>query len=192
MLFHPRFEDSRANRILSEARSDFEHITFHDLYEAYPDFNIDIPFEKHLVEAHDLLIWQHPFYWYSCPPMLKQWLDLVLEYGWAYGRNGNSLKGKSVLQVVTVGGSTEVYQHSGRNRFTVRELLRPFDQTAYLCQMHYLPPFVVFGSNRLNQDELSEYGLLLKQWVERISDPNSDLNLLNGEYLQDTQNLVHG
>ena len=55
------------------------------MYEKYPDFNIDVDYEKKLLEKNQIIIWQHPFYWYSAPPLLKQWIDLVLEFGWAYG-----------------------------------------------------------------------------------------------------------
>ncbi len=50
-------------------------VTACDMYELYPDFNIDVEAEK----AHDLIISQHPRYWFSCPPLMKQWIDLVLE-----------------------------------------------------------------------------------------------------------------
>ena len=63
-------------------------VTFHDLYELYPDFDVQVEQEQELLISHDMIILQHPFYWYSCPPLLKQWIDLVLEHGWAYGKEG--------------------------------------------------------------------------------------------------------
>ena len=70
-------------RPLRDAAAANPRVTVHDLYEAYPDFDIDA--EQRLLEAHDIVIFQQPFYWYSVPPLIKQWCDLVLEHGWAYG-----------------------------------------------------------------------------------------------------------
>ncbi|MEM1120814.1 MAG: NAD(P)H-dependent oxidoreductase [Bacteroidota bacterium] len=158
LLFaHPRFEQSRANKALIRQIRNREGVTFHDLYEHYPDFYIDIPFEKKLLEQHEVIIWHHPFYWYSCPPLMKQWIDLVLEYGWAYGPSGHALKGKQCLQIITTGGSREVYCSEGRNRYSINEFLRPFEQTARLCQMNYLSPFAVMGTHKLTAEDLDKF-----------------------------------
>jgi glutathione-regulated potassium-efflux system ancillary protein KefG len=154
LFAHPRLERSRANAAMIKHIPRNEHITFHDLYEHYPDFNVDVNREKELLMNHDIIVWHHPFYWYSCPPLLKQWVDMVLELGWAYGPGGQRLKGKMVFNAITSGGTREVYRNEGHNRFTVQELLRPWDQTAYLCKMLYLPPFAVQGTHKLNADEL--------------------------------------
>lgn len=158
LLFaHPRFERSRVNKALIEKVRRKEGVTFHDLYERYPDFNIDVVMEKSLLAKHDIIIWHHPFYWYSCPPLLKQWIDVVLEYKWAYGPEGNALQGKQVMSVITTGGTTKVYCAEGANNYPVNEFLRPFEQTARLCGMEYLPPFAVMGTHSLPENELNEY-----------------------------------
>jgi glutathione-regulated potassium-efflux system ancillary protein KefG len=186
LFFHPRFEDSKANSILLKELSSLNDITVKDIYELYPDFNIDIEREKQAMEDHDIIIWMHPFYWYSCPPLMKQWIDLVLEIGWAYGPNGNKLKNKWLFQVITTGGGFEVYQKTGRNRFTFRELLAPFDQTAHLCQMHYLPPFMVPSASRQQASDLIEYGEKLKEILILLKHPKLDLQkLLSLDYLNE-------
>ncbi len=163
---HPLFEKSRANKILLNAYQSNKYITIHDLYEQYPEFNINIKHEKELLLAHSLIIWHHPFYWYSCPPLLKQWIDMVLEVGWAYGPGGSALQGKHILQVITTGGSEQAYQKTGNNRYTIREFLRPFEQTAYLCKMNYLPPFAVQGTHRLLVEELGQQAENLRQFLD--------------------------
>jgi len=157
LFSHPKFEKSRANTILVDKIKDLEGITFHDLYEVYPDFQIDVAYEKELLNAHDIIIWHHPFYWYSCPPLMKQWIDLVLEFGWAYGPEGNALRSKTCLNVITTGGKKEVYCSQGSNSFTVNEFLRPFEQTAILCGMTYFPPFAVMGTHLLTDVEIHEH-----------------------------------
>jgi glutathione-regulated potassium-efflux system ancillary protein KefG len=138
LFAHPALEKSRIHRTLIRNLPELPGLTFHDLYEAYPSFNIDVQYEQSLLRAHDIIIWQHPFFWYSTPALLKQWEDLVLQHGWAYGAAGTALKGKYLLSIITAGGGASAYQHQGYNRFTIRELLTPLEQTATLCKMTYL------------------------------------------------------
>jgi glutathione-regulated potassium-efflux system ancillary protein KefG len=56
----------------------------------------------------------------------------VLEYGFAYGEGGTTLRGKKFLSAITMGGGEKAYSRDGYNRYTIRELLVPFEQTARL------------------------------------------------------------
>lgn len=163
LLAHPVLERSRIHSRLINHVQHLEGLTVHDLYEKYPDFNVDVKAEQKLLLDHDIIIWQHPFYWYSAPPLLKQWLDLVLTHGWAYGKGGDMLKGKAVMNAISCGGSENAYREEGRNRFTVRELLAPFDQTAYLCGMKYLPPFIIHDTYKLQQADMDMYAIQYEQ-----------------------------
>jgi len=169
LFAHPRFEKSRVNRALLSALPVSDALTLHDLYELYPDYNIDIEAEKQLLLTHDILIWHHPFYMYSAPAILKQWLDLVLEYGWAHGDGGDFLKDKTAFNVITTGGTREAYRRDGFNRFTIREFLRPFEQTARLCKMIYLPPFAVQGTYRLTDAELARHAVDYRFLLQQLS-----------------------
>lgn len=171
LLFaHPALERSRVHTRLLRQLPDDERITFHDLYEAYPDFDIDVPREQALLSAHDVIVFQHPFFWYSTPPLLKQWEDLVLEHGWAYGRQGRALRGKHVVHVISAGGREQAYQHGGHNRFTITELLAPIIQTTHLCGMHWLPPFVIHGTHRLTLEEIEAHALDYRAFLTRLAD----------------------
>lgn len=147
LFAHPRYESSVVNKELLESIEDLPFVTIHDLYEVYPDFDVDAKAEQKLLLEHDVIVWHHPFHWYSAPPLMKQWIDLVLEFGWAYGPGADKLTGKIFFNALTAGGAYEVYQHEGRNRFTIREFLTPFEQTAVLCHGIYFPPFVVHAAN---------------------------------------------
>ncbi len=151
LFAHPALQKSRVNRHLATAARQVPGVTFHDLYEVYPDFQIDVPREQEQLLAHDVIVFQHPFYWYSAPALLKEWLDLVLEYGFAYGPTGTRLQGKSLLSAITTGGSAHAYTREGHNHFTMRELLAPFEQTARLCGMTWLDPFVIHHASRLGE-----------------------------------------
>jgi len=157
LFAHPRFEQSKTNRALLADVGRIAGVTLHDLYEEYPDFNINIERERALLQDHSIILWHHPFYMYSAPALLKQWMDVVLEYGWARGSKGNAVKGKTAGNVLTVGGTRQVYAHGKLHRFTIREFLVPFEQSADLCKMQYLPPFVVHGTHLLTEMQHRQY-----------------------------------
>jgi glutathione-regulated potassium-efflux system ancillary protein KefG len=175
LFAHPALQKSRVNRILIEGVRELDGVTVHDLYEAYPDFDIDVAREQRLLSTHDLIVFHHPFFWYSTPAILKEWQDLVLEHGWAYGSQGNALRGKSMLSVLTTGGREVAYQPDGYNRFTIRELLRPIEQTAYLCGMDYLPPFVVHGTHRMTGPEMRDHARDYRKTIVALRDGDLDL-----------------
>jgi glutathione-regulated potassium-efflux system ancillary protein KefG len=179
LLFaHPAFERSRVHRRLLGAVADLPGVTLHDLYESYPDFDIDVPREQQLLAAHDVVVLQHPLFWYSTPALVKQWEDLVLEHGWAYGSGGTALRGKRLLSAISTGGPEPAYRREGLNRFTVRQLLAPLEQTARLCGMEYLPPFLVYGTHRLEEDRIEARGADYRRLLEALRDDEVDLDAL--------------
>jgi len=155
LFAHPRPRQSVVQRAMLAAIRDLPDVTVRDLYAVYPDFMIDAPREQALLVEHDVLVLQHPLYWYSSPAIVKEWLDIVLQEGWAYGPRGTRLHGKFLLNALSTGGPTEAYHSKGRNRFAIRELLAPFDQTAYLCGMGWLEPFVIHAGRKLDAATLS-------------------------------------
>jgi glutathione-regulated potassium-efflux system ancillary protein KefG len=70
LFAHPALERSRVNRALLRAVQGTPAVTLHDLYETYPDLQIDVGREQALLLAHDVFVFQHPFYWYSVPSIL--------------------------------------------------------------------------------------------------------------------------
>lgn len=175
LFAHPRLERSRSNKALLRRLPADPGVTFHDLYEHYPDFNVDIAREQRLLIAHDIIVLHHPIYWYSVPPLLKQWIDLVLAFGWAYGPGGNALRGKCWFHAISSGGSAEAYTKEGFHGSTIGEFFRPLQRTATLCGMRWLPPFAVFGTNKLGDAELERlsfaYGRLLTGLADGTIDP---------------------
>lgn len=183
---HPALEKSRIHLALLRHIRPLKGITFHDLYQLYPDFDIDVKKEQALLLEHDVIIFQHPFYWYSCPAIIKQWQDLVLEHHWAYGRDGRMLEGKRTFNAISTGAKREAYSAGGRNRFPINALLAPFDQTAYLCRMRFLPPFVVDGSFRLSQADIEMKAVQYEQLLlSFINDRLTEEECRRVEYLND-------
>lgn len=169
LFAHPAFGKSRVHRQLVRAVQSLDGVTFHDLYEAYPDYDIDVAQEQALLTAHDVVVLQHPFYWYSVPPLVKQWFDLVLEHGWAYGSTGTALAGKTCQSAITVGGRETGYGPSSFNHYTIPEFLAPVEATARLCRMQWATPFIVAGTHAITPDGIeraaSEYASLIQSYV---------------------------
>lgn len=171
LLFaHPRLEKSRINLHLIKGADTIPGVTFRDLYEEYPDFDVDIKAEQALLLTHDIIILHHPFFWYNAPPLIKQWIDLVLAHGWAYGSAGRMLEGKYWMQIITSGGPESSYQSTGGNRFTIRDYLIPFEQTARTCRMTFLPPFAIQGTHRMTPEELEGHALRYRKLISGLAD----------------------
>ena len=128
------------------AAASVEGVTLVDLYAEYPTFDVQVEREQQRLLEHDVVVFLHPLYWYSTPALLKEWQDLVLEHGFAYGSSGKSLHGKWFLSALSAGGPESAYRREGYNQFSIRELLYPLEQMAHLCGMPYLPPFALFGA----------------------------------------------
>lgn len=166
LFAHPALEKSRVNKQLIKDVGGLNNVTLNDLYEEYYSFNIDVDREKQLLKENEIIIFHHPLFWYSTPAILKQWMDLVLEHGWAYGSKGTALVGKKLMNIITTGGSSQAYTRESINKHTIREFLIPIEQTAKLCGMTYLPPYLIQGTHRFGKKEIDlfsgEYLLLLQ------------------------------
>lgn len=169
LFAHPLLEKSRVHNELLKAAREVKKVTVNDLYERYPEFDIDVEREKKLLIQHDIIIWQHPFYWYNAPAILKQWQDLVLEHGWAYGSKGTALQGKKIFNVFTSGAGAETFQPGGFNKYPVHEYLRPFERTAELCRMIYWPPFWIHGVHRMEPAQVQQCCSQYKNLLEALS-----------------------
>ena len=173
---HPALQKSKVNKILIEGVEELEGVTFHDIYQAYPEMDIEVQTEKDYLEEHDIIIFQHPLFWYSTPAILKEWQDLVLEHGWAYGSQGNALKDKLFFNVITTGGQENTYCEEGYNCFTIRQLIVPIEQTVKLCKMVYLPPYVVHGTHTITEEQIRYHKEEYFNLLALLQDGQIDLN----------------
>lgn len=150
LLFHPNYAQSRVNKALIEGLDD--DVKVRDMYGLYPKFNIDIKTEQKNLANADRIVLQFPMYWYGAPALTKQWEELVLEHGWAYGTKGTALKGKELIIAVSPGANN--YGRNGFVKYTIHELLRPYQSTSHLVNMRYLKPFVTIGSSNITDGKL--------------------------------------
>lgn len=163
---HPQMELSRVNRRLHEAAVTARRAQVRDLYALYPDYLIDVAAEQAALATARLVVWLHPIHWYHMPPLMKLWVDEVLAYGWAYGSGGVALQGKDLWLVASTGGPEDSYHPTGYNRYHFDAFLPPYEQTATLCGMRFLPPMVLHGAHRVTPDELAIQADML---IERLA-----------------------
>lgn len=146
---HPYPDRSRANRVLWEAVRRLPGVDARPLYDLYPDFAIDVAAEQAALARADLIVWQHPIYWYAPPALLKHWFEKVLTFGWAYGDGGRALAGKRCLWVATTGGDEAAYAPGAMHADAFAVYEPPVRQTARFCGMTWLEPIVVQGAHKL-------------------------------------------
>ncbi len=154
---HPAWRESRVNQPLMQAALSLPRVQLQDVYSSYPDYAIDVAAEQAALAKAQLVVLLHPIQWYSMPALQKLWLDEVLTYGWAYGEGGNKLQGKDLWLVATTGGPDTSYHPQGYNRYFFDAFLPPYEQTAALCGMRFLPPLVLHGAHAVAQDVVTQH-----------------------------------
>ncbi len=175
LFAHPAQNHAKANMAMMAQAKALENVTFVDLYAEYPRFKINVDAEQQRLLEHDIIIFQFPIYWYSTPAILKEWQDLVFEYGFAFGQDGNKLAGKKFFCAVTAAGDELRYSDSGGNEHGLRDFLLPIEQSIKLCQMDLLPPFVLYGSLAAQQgNEIAEHAMLYGQMLTAMRDNQFD------------------
>lgn len=172
---HPGQRFSRANAAMAAFARAVEGVTFVDLYAEYPRHDIRVDREQDRLRAHDAVVLQFPLYWYSTPSLLKEWLDLVLEHGFAYGHEGRALAGKTLQLAVTAAGPAEAYAPDGYQGFALRTFLTPLQQTARLCRMRFPAPYVLHGALQAREEaeiaaHAAGYGRLLRALADGTYD----------------------
>ncbi len=156
ILAHPDLPNSKVNKYWRDHIQHHPQITVHDLYAKYPDHRIDVAYEQQLLRDYQRIIFQFPFHWYSSPSLLKKWQDEVYTYGYAYGSEGNELKGKEYGLAISVGRRQDSYRADGESLYTVEQLILPLQATVLLTEMIYLPPFLVYHAPQLTDEQLAQ------------------------------------
>ncbi|XAW89372.1 glutathione-regulated potassium-efflux system ancillary protein KefG [Vibrio sp. CDRSL-10 TSBA] len=161
---HPEPDHSVANQIMIKKIKTLEHVSVLDLYATYPDFFIDVNLEHQRVLQYDVIVFQHPLYMYSCPALLKEWIDRVLGKGFAFG-DESAMKGKIWRSVVTTGGNKDAFSQQGYNRYSMREILQPFELTAALCCMEWMEPLILYWARNVSEVERYQHAEEYHQWL---------------------------
>ena len=154
---HPTWRESRVNRPLMETARTLSRVQIQDLYSSYPDYAIDVAKEQAALTKATLVVLLHPIQWYSMPALQKLWLDEVLSYGWAYGEGGTMLKGKDLWLVATTGSPESSYHPQAYNRYFFDAFLPPYEQSATICGMRFLPPLILYGAHSVGPEVVAEH-----------------------------------
>ena len=162
---HPHLQHSHVTRAMIDAAARAPRTEVRELYARYPDYLVDVEAEQAALAAAKLVIWLHPIHWYSMPPLAKLWLDEVFAFGWAYGPGGTALRGKDLWLVTSTGGAESAYHPAGHNRHFFDAFLPPYEQTAALAGMCFLPPLVLHGAHRASATELQAH---VDVWLQRL------------------------
>lgn len=146
ILAHPKLEKSVANKtIIDELQNSDLNLEIRDLCSLYPDYKIDIKAEQEALLRHKTIVFQSPFYWLNVSAILKHYFDEVFEYGFAYGSEGDKLKGKDFLLMLTTGAKQEEYNIKGKHHLRMYEFCKNIEQTAYYADMNYIEPISLHG-----------------------------------------------
>ncbi|WP_422047904.1 NAD(P)H-dependent oxidoreductase [Shimia sp.] len=187
---HPGAQHSMANKAMNAATQSVEGIEFVDLYAKYPRFDIDVAAEQERLLRSDVILFQYPLFWYSSPSIIKEWQDLVLEHGFAYGTGGDKLAGKIWSMGITCGAPEEAYGADGYNGFGLRTLLTPMEQTARLCHMQFLSPYVLYGAlAKRDGHGLSPHAEGWRRWLVALRDDKVSFEAANAFEVVQAENL---
>lgn len=173
IVSHPDILESRSQQYFLSSIKDQDGVTIHHLENIYPDGNIDVVLEQNLLKQHDRILFQFPFYWYSSPALLKQWQDVVLEDGFAYGKRGNTLAGKEFGLILMIGVKESEYQAGGEELFSINELTKPYQALAHKTGMTYLKPLTIFQFPYLSEERKMD--LVIKYWQMLTMENNQSL-----------------
>ena len=194
---HPGHKHSQVNKEMALAAKQIESLTFQDLYAKYPRYDIDVEAEQKLLLDHDVILFQFPLFWYSTPSLIKEWIDLVLEHGFAYGHGGDRLAGKTLLLAISAAGPREAYKTEGYQHYPLRTFLSPLEQTARLCKMNFTPPYVLYSSLKAKESgvlssHVSSYKNLLLGIINNTFDftAAAQYDVLTSEHLPFKQGAI--
>lgn len=142
IVAHPDLMKSKANKELVDSVKELEGVIVYDLYEQQTA-TFDVDAWSRLLSEASALVFQFPLYWLSAPFMLKRWQDEVL----TYLSKTPSIAGKPCMVVTTTGSDYSAYRTGGRNRFTIDEILRPYQVMALHAGMLWQTPIVAYAAD---------------------------------------------
>jgi putative NADPH-quinone reductase len=172
IVAHPNIEESIGNKtIIENFKALHKDVEIDELYKLYPDFKIDVKKEQEKLVKADVIVLQFPFFWYNAPALLRQWFEVVLAHGFAYGSTGKALAGKKLILSFTTGSPVDAYKEGGIQNYTLDDLTKGFHQLANLCSMKW-EGFVCTGNLvfflRDKPEELKKMKDRLKQHAEEL------------------------
>lgn len=151
---HPSPHKSRYNRSLMVMAKALPYVDVRDLYELYPSMLIDEQAEQNMLRNTEAVVFQFPVYWFSAPSIIKEWQDVVLQNGFAYGQGGEALRGKKFMIAASTGGPQSAYNNGQSHGAEIAAYLKPIEMTARYCGMEVTDAFVAYNARALDYNDI--------------------------------------
>lgn len=157
----------------------------------------DVRAEQEKIAWADTLVFHFPLWWFGPPAILKGWFDRVLVQGFAFGvkhpdghtrRYGDGgLAGKRAMVVTSVGARPSSFGPRGIHGH-IDDVLFPLHHAIFwYTGMEALPPLVVYGADRLDEDGAAPYARELRDRMRELAttEPLSFRHEAGGDYDED-------
>lgn len=157
----------------------------------------DVRAEQEKIAWADTLVFHFPLWWFGPPAILKGWFDRVLVQGFAFGvkrpdgktrRYGDGgLAGKRAMVVTSVGARPSSFGPRGIHGH-IDDVLFPINHAIFwYTGMEALPPFVVYGADRLPEGGAVPYERELRDRMRELptTEPLSFRHEAGGDYDED-------
>ena len=166
---HSNLDISVANKtILENLQKEFSNAEIDVLSKLYPNYQFDVKAEQEKLKKADVIVLQFPFFWYSCPSIMRKWFEDVLLLGFAYGSTGKALEGKKFIVSFTLGAPEEKYHHGEFENFEINEFMPQFEQLAILCSMKWCG-YVCSGGYSFTEEQEKKIDLANQHSQELIN-----------------------
>ncbi|MDW6002557.1 NAD(P)H-dependent oxidoreductase [Vibrio mangrovi] len=165
IVSHPYADQSNVIKSLEKVALDTTDVTVRNLDAIYGKnvSNFDIAAEQAAYENMDRIVYLFPIHWFNITPMLKAYLNEVWTYGWAFGPEGEALKGKEMLVVTCAGASESTYTPAGLVQSTIKDVLTPMKASALYVGMKYIEPLAFYESMDVSSEKLASFQEQLSQ-----------------------------
>ncbi len=124
-------------------------------------FSPEVKGEHEKVAWADIILFVYPLYWFHLPGILKNWVDRVFSYGFAYG--GKTLAGKKGMHLYTTGAPKAYLKGTEECMWKLIN-----DNIFGFCHITSLDPYVAYAVAHLGNGERVAYLEEVKKIMESI------------------------
>lgn len=165
IVSHPYPKNSTSVKHIAHALEAMPDVTVRNLETLYGDDTtaFDVEAEQTAANNADRIIFLFPVHWFNLTPMLKAYLNAVWTYGWAFGPEGEALKGKEMLVVTTAGATAHTYSAEGIIQSSMEAVLTPMKASALYVGMKYAEPLALYEALGASESTLTSFSTQLKQ-----------------------------
>lgn len=157
LFAHPFPEFSNNNRELINFYERHQHFTFRDLYEEYPDFHIPAFRERKRIVNYDRIIFHFPLIWFGMPPLLRLWLDEVMDGNWLNPYSDNPLENTEIFILVTTRSKERSFGKNGKHGYSIEEMISGLLISLKIFRAKIQPIYIIYESDRLSKKEIIQH-----------------------------------